>query len=110
MFSHLPAGFSNARRHVAALLSIPLGEYRRARMTHDLGRLAGHGLIERMAKRHRYRLTPEGLRSCAFLTKLADHVLNPGLARCGPRVPPGLPWHAFDRSLAVLLRRANPAA
>ena len=112
MFAHLPAGFSNAqlRRHVAALLSLPLEEYTRARMTYDLGRLTGHGLIERIAKSHRYRLTSEGLRGCAFLTKLADRVLDPGLARCGPPVPPGPPWQAFDHSVGVLLRRANLAA
>lgn len=112
MFSHLPAGFSNAqlRRHVAALLSLPLGEYTSARMTYDLGRLAGHGLIERIAKSHRYRLTPDGLRICAFLTKLADRLLDPGIARCGPPVPAGRPWQAFDRSLGVLLSRANLAA
>ncbi len=109
MFSHLPAGFSNAqlRRHVAALLSVPLGEYTSARMTYDLGRLAGHGLIERVAKSHRYRLTANGLRQCALLTKLADRVLDPGLARCGPQVPAGKPWDAFDRSIGVLLARAN---
>lgn len=112
MFAHLPAGFANAhlRRHVAALLSLPLEEYTRARMTYDLGRLTGHGLIERIAKSHRYRPTPEGLRRCAFLTELADRILDPGLARCGPPVPPGPPWQAFDRSIGVLLRRANLAA
>jgi hypothetical protein len=112
MFSHLPAGFSNAhlRRHVAALLSLPLSEYTSARMTYDLGRLVGHGLIARIPKRRRYRLTPDGLRQCAFLTKLADRVLDPGLARCGPSAPAGPPWQAFDRSLGVLLGRANLAA
>jgi hypothetical protein len=78
-------------------------------MTYDLGRLVGHRLIERIAKSQRYRLTPEGLRICALLTKLADRVLDPGLARCGPPVPPGPPWQAFDRLLGVLLRRANLA-
>jgi len=79
-------------------------------MTYDLGRLVGHGLIQRIAKSHRYRLTPAGLRICAFLTKLADRVLDPGLARCGPTVPAGPRWQAFDRSLGVLLARANLAA
>lgn len=112
MMAHLPAGFSNAqlRRHVAALLSIPLGEYTSARMTYDLGRLVGHGLIERIRKSQRYRLTPDGLRQCAFLTKLADRVLDPGLARCGSPVPDGPRWGAFDRSLSALLTRANLAA
>lgn len=112
MLSHLPAGFSNAqlRRHVAALLSVPLGEYTSARMTYVLGRLTGHGLIARIPKCQRYRLTSDGLRITAFLTKLADRVLDPGLARCGMAVPAGPPWDTFDRSLGVLLRRANLAA
>jgi hypothetical protein len=112
MHAHLPAGFSNAqlRRHVAVLLSIPLGEYTSARMTYDLGRLAGHGLIARIPRSQRYRLTADGLRQCAFLTKLADRVLDPGLARCGPPVPEGRHWQAFDRSLGMLLQRANLAA
>ncbi|MEX1156987.1 MAG: hypothetical protein WED12_07440 [Chloroflexota bacterium] len=47
-------------------------------MTYDLGRLVGHGLIARILKRHRYRLTPDGLRICAFLAKLAYPVLYVG--------------------------------
>ena len=54
-----------------------------------------------------YRLTPDGLRQCAFLTKLADRIIDPGLARCGQPVPDRPPWRAFDRSLGVLLNRAN---
>jgi hypothetical protein len=112
MHAHLPAGFSNAqlRRHVAALLSIPLGEYTSARMTYDLGRLAGHGLIARIPRTQRYRPTADGLRQAAFLTKLAERVLDPGLARCGPAAPPGRHWRAFDRSLGMLVRRARIAA
>ena len=109
MFAHLPAGFANAqrRRHVAVPLSLPLEEHTSARMTYDLGRLVGHGLLERIPKSHRYRLTPDGLRTYAFLTKVADRVFDPGLARCGPPAPPGPRWQAFDRSLGVLLRHAN---
>ena len=78
-------------------------------MTYDLGRLVGHGLIVRIPKSQRYRLTADGLRQCAFLTKLADRVLDPGLARCGPPMPEGRHWQAFDRSLGMLLQRANIA-
>jgi len=79
-------------------------------MTYDLGRLVGHGLIVRIPKSQRYRLTADGLRQCAFLTKLADRVLDPGFARRGPPMPEGRHWQAFDRSLGVLLQRANIAA
>jgi len=109
MLAHLPAGFTNAqlRRHVAALLSIPLSQYTPARMTYDLGRLAGHGLIARIPKTHCYRPTDTGLRIAAFLTRLADRVLDPGLARCGPSVPQGPTWAPLDNALAKLLSRAN---
>jgi hypothetical protein len=65
-------------------------------MTYDLGLLSGHGLIERIAKSHRYRRSATGLRQCAFLTKLGDRLLDPALARCGPPVPAGPPWQTFD--------------
>ncbi len=49
VFANLPAGLQNAhlRRSVAAPLSLSLEECTRARMTYDLGRLAGHALIAR---------------------------------------------------------------
>jgi hypothetical protein len=112
MLSHLPAGFTNAqlRRHVAALLSLPLGQYSSARMTYDLGRLSGHGLIGRIPNTHCYRPTATGLRIAAFLTRLSDRILDPGLARCGPTMPQGPPWIPLDHALAKLLHRANLVA
>lgn len=112
--AHLPAGFQNAqlRRSVAALLSTSLEEYSRARMTYDLSRLVGHGLIQREAHAHRYRLTETGLRTAALLTKLADRVIDPAIARSAqaPPAPPGSAWHRFDAALGALLARANIAA
>jgi len=112
--AHQAAGFSNAqlRRIVAALLSLPAEEYSRARMTYDLGRLTGHGLIQRLPHSHRYRLTDAGLRQCAFLTKLADRVLDPGIARCGPPPPPNgdARWQRFDLALDELVKAAGIAA
>lgn len=111
--AHQAAGFSNAqlRRIVAALLSLSPEEYSRARMTYDLGRLAGHGLIERQARTHRYRLTPLGLRLAAATTKLADRVLDPAIARCGsPPLSGSAIWKRFDAALDALLQHANIAA
>jgi len=112
MLAHLPAGFTNAqlRRHVAALLSIPLSHYSSARMTYDLGRLTGHGLISRITTTHCYRPTPAGLRIAAFLTRLADRVLDPGFARCGHPLPQGPAWTTFDNALTRLLVRAKVVA
>lgn len=112
--ANLPAGFQNAqlRRSVAALLSCSLEEYTPARMTYDLGRLAGHALIAREPGTHRYRPTAKGLRVAALLTKLADRVLDPAMARTGAEHPraPSDPWRRFDAALDALLVRANIAA
>jgi hypothetical protein len=111
---HLPAGFQNAqlRRSVAALLGRSLEEYSASRMTYDLGRLSGHGLIAREPGTHRYRLTAEGLATAALLTKLADRVLDPAVARLGATAPraPTDPWRRFESALDALLERANIAA
>lgn len=111
---HLAAGFSNAqlRRIVAELLAQSLEEYTSAKMTYDLGRLAGHGLIERLPGTRRYALTPFGLRAAAFLTKLADRLLDPGIARCASP-PPSLErslWRPLERALDALVDHARLAA
>src|SRR6266542_1176657 len=111
--AHQAAGFSNAqlRRIVAALLSLPLEEYSRARMTYDLGRLVGHGLVERLPRSPRYRLTHAALRQCAFLPKLADRVLDPGIARCTAPPPDAAEaWQHFDLALREIVEHAGIAA
>jgi hypothetical protein len=112
--ANLPAGFQNTqlRRSVAALLSCSLEEYTPARMTYDLGRLTGHGLIGREPETHRYRLTARGLATAALLTKLADRVLDPAIARIGATAvrAPTDPWRRFESALDALLERANIAA
>jgi hypothetical protein len=52
------------------------------------------------------------LRAAAFLTKLADRVLDPGIPRCcgGTPSPPTSPWRSFDRALDQILERARIAA
>lgn len=112
--ANLPAGFQNAqlRRSVAALLSISREEYSASRMTYDLSRLSGHELITREPGTHRYRATAKGLATAALLTKLADRVLDPAIARIAPtpaRAPTD-PWRRFESALHALLARANIAA
>jgi len=58
-------------------------------MTYDLRRLRLHGLIARLPRSHRYRVTPEGLRTALFLTRVYARVLRPGLARIALLAPPG---------------------
>ena len=47
-------------------------------------RLRLHGLIERIPKTHRYRVTAKGLRTALFYTRLYDRSLRTGLAIISP--------------------------
>ena len=49
-----------------------------------LAAAAMHGLIERLPKRQRYRVTEEGWRIALFCTRLYRRVLRPGLAQVVP--------------------------
>jgi predicted MarR family transcription regulator len=54
------------------------------RVTYDLRRLRLHGLIQRVPKTHRYRITANGLRTAIFYTRLYDRSLRTGLAVISP--------------------------
>jgi DNA-binding MarR family transcriptional regulator len=53
-------------------------------MTYHLRRLRLHGLIERMPKSHRYRVTDQGWRTILFCTRCYNRLLRPGLAEIIP--------------------------
>ena len=55
-------------------------------LTYDLRRLRLHGLIERVPKRHRYRVTDPGLRVALFVPRLWARTLRPGLATVMPEI------------------------
>lgn len=65
LFLLLPRSFSNGdlRGHLAQMLGLQPSLMTLGRMTYDLRRLRLHGLIERIPKAHRYRMTPLGLRT-----------------------------------------------
>jgi hypothetical protein len=89
LFVFLARGFSNKdlREQLAPLLGLPPSEIRPGRMTYDLRRLRLHGLIQRIPRTHRYRLTRSGLRTALFYTRVYARVLRPGLALVSPRAP-----------------------
>ena len=94
MFDLLPAGFSNSqlRMHLAQLLGQPAETLTQGCMSYHLRRLRLHGLIERIPKTHRYRITPKGLRTATFYTGLYNRSLRTGLAVISPRATnPELP-------------------
>ena len=62
------------------MLGLEESAIRPGRMSYELRRLRLHGLIERLAKSHRYRLTARGLRTAIFYQRVYAKVLRPGLS------------------------------
>jgi hypothetical protein len=89
LFLLLPRGFSNGdlREYLAPMLGIAPSLMTQGRMSYDLRRLRLHGLVERIPKSHRYRLTTFGLRTAYFFTRTYAHALRPGLAKITPVAP-----------------------
>jgi hypothetical protein len=115
-FRLLPAGFANKdlRERLAPLLGIAPSQLTQGRMTYQLRRLRLRGLIERIKKTHRYRVTDFGLRSAIFFTKLNSRILRPGLASVAPASQPTSTElrRAFDnveRAMDHLVLRARIA-
>jgi hypothetical protein len=86
VFDLLPAGFSNRelRMNLASLLGQSAESFTQGRMTYQLRRLRLHGLIERIPKSHRYRLTSFGFRVAVFCTRTYARILRPGLGLALP--------------------------
>lgn len=84
-------GFANKdfREPLAHLLGLAPEKITQGQMTYDLGRLRLHGLIERIPKTHRYRLTSFGLRVALFFSRTYARLLRPGLASLAPSPPSG---------------------
>ena len=82
MMSLSVEGFRN--RQLRPLLAQDLGIEDSAmtagRMSYELRRLRLHGIIERIEKTHRYRLTPHGQRTAMFYSRLYARVLRKGLS------------------------------
>jgi predicted MarR family transcription regulator len=64
-------------------------------MTYDLRRLRLTGLIRRSRRTHTYVLTPDGIKSAVFYTKLHNRLLRPLMAADQAQAPPDL-RHALD--------------
>ena len=68
------------REHLAPLLGQKPSQLNPGPITYDLRRLRLHGLIERIPKSYRYRITANGLRTAIFYTRLYNRALRTGLA------------------------------
>ena len=115
LFLALPEGWRNAamRTCVAQALAVPPAAYSPSSMTYDLRRLRLHGLIERLAGTHRYRVTDLGLRVAILFSKVHSRILRPGLSQLfggcpkAPNRPVATALHRLDVALADLLDEAK---
>lgn len=108
LFTFVSGEFANKdlRSHMAALLGLAPNHIAPGRMTYDLRRLRLHGLIERIPKTQRYRLTAIGLRTAIFYIRLYARFLRPGLALISPHAPnPNLPIAKSFRAAEAQLEK-----
>ena len=89
-FRLLSCGFSNRdlREQLAVLTGQMPNTITPGRMTYDLRRLRLHGMIERIPKTHRYRVTSFGLRAALFFTRAHARLYRPAVAEIMPNGPP----------------------
>jgi hypothetical protein len=71
LFRLLPCGFANGdlRAQLAVLTGQQPHQITQGKMTYDRRRLRLHGMIERIPKTHRYRVTDFGFRAALFFTR-----------------------------------------
>ena len=117
VFRLLPNGFLNRdlRGLLAGLLGRGPDQISAGQVSYDLRRLRAHGLIARVPRSHRYRVTDLGLHHAMLITHLHTRVLQPGLAHLTdpkPPVPTALRTAArnYQRALNQLDQEAGLAA
>jgi hypothetical protein len=117
MFVFVARGFTNKdlRQQFAVLLGKRADEISAGRMSYELRRLRLHGLIERLPRTHRYRLTDEGLRTALFYTRVYARILRPGMAPIVPAAPASSPqalrqFHAAEDAVNSWCDQAHIAA
>jgi hypothetical protein len=90
-------------------------KYSPGRMSCEPRRLRLHGLVERLPKTHRYRLTDEGLRTALFYTRVYARIPRPVMAPTVPAVPGASPkamrqFHAAEDAVNSWCDHAHIAA
>ena len=92
-FRLLSMGFANRelREHVAPLLGVSADAYGPGRASYDLRRLRLRGLVERLPRSHRYRVTETGQRVALCYCRGQRRVLGPALSAVfDDKAPPAL--------------------
>lgn len=105
LFCLQPEGFRNRqlRPLLAQWLGLTEADLTPGRMSYELRRLRLHGLIERIPRTQRYRLTTFGLKTALFYSRTYQRLLRPGLSELlDPRPQPSLLAWSFQRFQNVL--------
>jgi hypothetical protein len=111
MFRLLTRGFSNRelRNQCAALLGKAPDDMTPGQMTYHLRRLRLHGLIERIPRSYRYRITRQGGQVAMFCARTYNRILRPGFAGIIPTeaLDGSELRHAFDQFETMIDRWIN---
>jgi hypothetical protein len=96
-----PAGFTSRdlRHLLAPQLGKDRGDMSGGQISYDLRRLRAHQIIERIPHSRSYQVTPDGLSTALFFTRLTRRVIIPGLAQIAGASPlSGSPLRQADRA------------
>lgn len=96
-----PAGFTShdLRQLLAPQLGRAPEEMSGGQISYDLRRLRAHQVIERIPHSRSYQVTPDGLSTALFFTRLTRRVIIPALADiAAPGPPNGSPLRQADRA------------
>jgi hypothetical protein len=117
LFRQIADGFRAAdmRRHLAALSGNDPDSISQGTITYQLRRLRLHGLIERVPKSFRYRVTDFGLRIALFYTRTYNRLLRPVLAAALPTLgavatPLQRAFNALTVQIDTTIRKAQMAS
>jgi hypothetical protein len=113
LFAFAPTGFRHRefRDHVAQLQSRDPKTYPAGSMTYDLRRLRLHGLIARVPRSHRYRITPTGAQIAMFYARVYTRALRPTCSlQPAASVRAQRAIDRLDGALAHFLEEVNLAA
>jgi hypothetical protein len=114
-FSHIAAEstFTTAELHpqTAEALGCPITDYRLSSLRYDRSKLRAKGLVEKITHSRRYRLLPNGYRTCLVFLKLFERIYAPltaGLLRPFP-ADNQLQQHRLSNSTDSTRRSPTPS-
>jgi hypothetical protein len=113
LFALSPTGFRHrdVRTPIAQLLGRDLTQYAASHTTYDLRRLRLHGLIERVPRSHRYRITEQGARMAMLYVRVYARGFRPAASLPHVGIHRGSPTlERLDAALTKFLKEVRLAA